>query len=183
MVLLHLHFFNFRQPNIFGFNQEHQLILWWHMYLEHKIQFLNKWSKIHEHYKHHQSGCKIVLRKLLDIQMSFLYSLHAILQDGVLTIQLGSKGTYVINKQTLNQQIWLSSPIRSVCMYVCMYVCSQHLYNLGLQLPLLQHNGHPLLFHLMVFITFECSGLARFDQHGLEQELSQLMGKSITFKD
>jgi frataxin len=75
--------------------------------------------------------------------------------DGVLTVKLGSKGTYVINKQTPNRQIWLSSPI---------------------------------------------SGPARFDWHGLEhvwvyrrtkaqllplleEELSQLMGKSITLKD
>ncbi|XP_047485442.1 frataxin, mitochondrial-like [Penaeus chinensis] len=29
---------------------------------------------------------------------------------GVLTLQLGSAGTYVINKQTPNKQIWLSSP-------------------------------------------------------------------------
>jgi frataxin-like iron-binding protein CyaY len=52
----------------------------------------------------------------------------------------------------------------------------------------------------MVFIASEYSGLARFDLHGLEhvlvyrrtkaqllplleQELSQLMGKSITLKD
>jgi hypothetical protein len=35
----------------------------------------------------------------------------------------------------------------------------------------------------MVFIASECSGPAKFDWHGLEQELSQLMGKSITFKD
>ena len=28
----------------------------------------------------------------------------------MLTIQLGSHGTYVINKQTPNKQIWLSSP-------------------------------------------------------------------------
>ncbi|XP_045604277.1 frataxin, mitochondrial [Procambarus clarkii] len=30
---------------------------------------------------------------------------------GVLTLQLGSSGTYVINKQTPNKQIWLSSPV------------------------------------------------------------------------
>ncbi|KAF2356557.1 Frataxin [Trinorchestia longiramus] len=30
--------------------------------------------------------------------------------SGVLTLQLGSHGTYVINKQTPNKQIWLSSP-------------------------------------------------------------------------
>jgi frataxin len=33
------------------------------------------------------------------------------LQQGVLTVKLGSHGTYVINKQTPNQQIWLSSPL------------------------------------------------------------------------
>ncbi|XP_037511678.1 frataxin, mitochondrial isoform X3 [Rhipicephalus sanguineus] len=34
------------------------------------------------------------------------------LSDGVLTVHLGRKyGTYVINKQTPNRQIWLSSPI------------------------------------------------------------------------
>ncbi|KAG6550505.1 hypothetical protein Mapa_007979 [Marchantia paleacea] len=31
--------------------------------------------------------------------------------DGVLTVRLGSLGTYVINKQTPNRQIWLSSPV------------------------------------------------------------------------
>ncbi|ORX59282.1 Frataxin [Piromyces finnis] len=33
------------------------------------------------------------------------------LSSGVLTIKLGSAGTYVINKQTPNKQIWYSSPI------------------------------------------------------------------------
>lgn len=33
------------------------------------------------------------------------------LQQGVLTVRLGSHGTYVINKQTPNRQIWLSSPV------------------------------------------------------------------------
>lgn len=33
-------------------------------------------------------------------------------QDGVLTVALGSKyGTYVINRQLPNKQIWLSSPV------------------------------------------------------------------------
>ncbi|KAN0050596.1 hypothetical protein ACTA71_003731 [Dictyostelium dimigraforme] len=31
--------------------------------------------------------------------------------DGVLTIIVGTKGTYVINKQTPNRQIWWSSPL------------------------------------------------------------------------
>jgi frataxin len=30
---------------------------------------------------------------------------------GVLTIKLGEKGTYVLNKQTPNRQIWWSSPL------------------------------------------------------------------------
>lgn len=34
------------------------------------------------------------------------------MQDGVLTVTLGSKhGTYVINRQSPNKQIWLSSPM------------------------------------------------------------------------
>lgn len=30
---------------------------------------------------------------------------------GVLTVKLGEKGTYVLNKQTPNRQIWWSSPV------------------------------------------------------------------------
>ncbi len=33
-------------------------------------------------------------------------------QSGVLTLRLGPRGTYVINKQPPNKQIWLSSPFR-----------------------------------------------------------------------
>eukprot|EP00047_Mylnosiga_fluctuans_P021595 m.106840 g.106840 ORF g.106840 m.106840 type:complete len:130 (-) comp8955_c2_seq7:119-508(-) len=33
------------------------------------------------------------------------------MSDGVLTINLGGAGVYVVNKQSPNQQIWLSSPI------------------------------------------------------------------------
>ncbi|GAA5848928.1 hypothetical protein JCM9279_004667 [Rhodotorula babjevae] len=32
-------------------------------------------------------------------------------KSGVLTLKLGDKGTYVINKQPPNKQIWLSSPV------------------------------------------------------------------------
>jgi frataxin len=35
-------------------------------------------------------------------------------QSGVLTLDLGRHGTYVINKQPPNKQIWLSSPVRYV---------------------------------------------------------------------
>lgn len=33
------------------------------------------------------------------------------LQQGVLTLVLGGKGTYVINKQAPNREIWWSSPL------------------------------------------------------------------------
>lgn len=36
------------------------------------------------------------------------------LQSGVLTLNLGPHGTYVVNKQPPNKQIWLSSPFRYV---------------------------------------------------------------------
>ena len=45
-----------------------------------------------------------------DLSRTFLGS-----QSGVLTLALGEKGTYVINKQPPNKQIWLSSPSRSEC--------------------------------------------------------------------
>jgi frataxin len=35
-------------------------------------------------------------------------------QSGVITLDLGQHGTYVINKQPPNKQIWLSSPVRYV---------------------------------------------------------------------
>ena len=37
---------------------------------------------------------------------------NTFLQSGVLTLNLGPHGTYVVNKQPPNKQIWLSSPFR-----------------------------------------------------------------------
>lgn len=42
----------------------------------------------------------------------FLIQIVLIFQNEVLTLKLGSLGTYVINKQTPNRQIWMSSPVR-----------------------------------------------------------------------
>ena len=39
------------------------------------------------------------------------------LADGVLTVKLAEFGTYVVNKQTPNKQIWLSSPISGPARY------------------------------------------------------------------
>ncbi|GAA5872020.1 hypothetical protein JCM8547_006216 [Rhodosporidiobolus lusitaniae] len=48
----------------------------------------------------------------LDIEGSDVeYSTSTCGKSGVLTVKLGEKGTYVINKQPPNKQIWLSSPI------------------------------------------------------------------------
>lgn len=44
------------------------------------------------------------------------------LQSGVLTVKLGQKGTFVINKQTPNRQIWLSSPVRYVMAHLQLHV-------------------------------------------------------------
>lgn len=39
------------------------------------------------------------------------------LSDGVLTVKLSQFGTYVLNKQTPNKQIWLSSPVSGPARY------------------------------------------------------------------
>jgi len=49
-----------------------------------------------------------------------------LLQSGVLTVKLGDHGTYVINKQTPNKQIWLSSPTRWD-KYGCVHTCLRYL--------------------------------------------------------
>ena len=37
--------------------------------------------------------------------------------QGVLTLELGKQGTYVINKQSPNKQIWMSSPVSGPVRY------------------------------------------------------------------
>ncbi|GAA5920849.1 hypothetical protein JCM3775_003980 [Rhodotorula graminis] len=52
--------------------------------------------------------------KLEDLDLPGLdveYSTSTCGKSGVLTLKLGDKGTYVINKQPPNKQIWLSSPV------------------------------------------------------------------------
>ena len=38
-------------------------------------------------------------------------------QDGVLNVIVGTQGTFVINKQAPNRQIWLSSPVTGPLRY------------------------------------------------------------------
>ncbi|KAH9176937.1 hypothetical protein EDB89DRAFT_1601379 [Lactarius sanguifluus] len=49
------------------------------------------------------------LQNILDSQGD--PSLEVEYHSGVLTLDLGQHGTYVINKQPPNKQIWLSSPV------------------------------------------------------------------------
>eukprot|EP01023_Acetabularia_acetabulum_P029902 TRINITY_DN2816_c0_g1_i1.p1 TRINITY_DN2816_c0_g1~~TRINITY_DN2816_c0_g1_i1.p1 ORF type:complete len:203 (+),score=6.33 TRINITY_DN2816_c0_g1_i1:54-611(+) len=72
--------------------------------------------------------------------------------QGVLTIKLGQHGTYVINKQTPNRQIWMSSPIRGPVRYDC--VDGRWIYH---------RDGHD-----MVEI--------------LEQEFSQIFNEKVAFQ-
>lgn len=45
-----------------------------------------------------------------------------------MTVRLGDKGTYVLNKQTPNRQLWLSSPVRFVVFNLCADAHYQGLY-------------------------------------------------------
>lgn len=62
-----------------------------------------------------QQNVKQLLQSDNIVLFYFPHIFHLIHQSGVLTIKLGGDlGTYVINKQTPNKQIWLSSPSRYV---------------------------------------------------------------------
>jgi len=72
------------------------------------------------------------------------------LANGVLTVQLSQNGTYVINKQTPNRQLWLSSPTSGPKRYD--YVDGKWIY---------LRDGHCL-------------------QDLLSTEFSQILGKPVT---
>lgn len=64
-----------------------------------------------------------------------LHLLTPLLQMGVLTINLGNRGSYVINKQTPNRQVWWSSPIR------CAHSRSRRRSGSGLTPPAVSRSG------------------------------------------
>lgn len=74
------------------------------------------------------------------------------LASGVLTVNMGPKGIYVINKQTPNKQIWLSSPISGPKRYD--YVDGNWIY---------KHDGMPMATLL-------------------SKELTELLGHSVAFE-
>lgn len=57
------------------------------------------------------SSWLILMVRVVYVLMQICYYL----QNEVLTLKLGALGTYVLNKQTPNRQIWLSSPVRYYC--------------------------------------------------------------------
>lgn len=92
-------------------------------------------------------------------------------QQGVLTVKLGKHGTYVINKQTPNRQMWMSSPVR--CALLLGAVC--HAYSrscpglehcaasqLSACLPLPGHRA-PVAAPTRRHAVAACSGPLRYD--------------------
>ncbi|KAI4322595.1 hypothetical protein L6164_022272 [Bauhinia variegata] len=65
--------------------------------------------------------------------------------NDVLTLKLGDLGTYVLNKQTPNRQIWLSSPVSPMAEKSNLYIV--------LECELEQLCGKPLLLSLAPFET------------------------------
>lgn len=65
---------------------------------------------------------------LISRQLNFK---HFPLQSGVLTLNLGPHGTYVVNKQPPNKQIWLSSPFRYAAPTLAhvLYSCSNFYFS------------------------------------------------------
>lgn len=75
------------------------------------------------------------------------------MQEGVLTIALGNHGTYVLNKQAPNKQIWSSSPVSGPARYD--WDGGQWVY---------KREGHELM-------------------QKLSQELTQLLDTTVTLHD
>lgn len=75
------------------------------------------------------------------------------MQEGVLTVSLGARGTYVLNKQAPNKQIWSSSPVSGPARYD--WQAGRWVY---------KRDGHELL-------------------QQLSQEMTQLLGTTVTLHD
>jgi hypothetical protein len=57
-------------------------------------------------------------------------------QNQVLTLRLGDLGTYVVNKQAPNRQIWLSSPVRYYNAILVSYSLFLHLNFMHTSFPI-----------------------------------------------
>ena len=85
--------------------------------------------------------------------------------QGVLTLELGKHGTYVINKQSPNRQLWMSSPVSGPIRYD---------WNDGLWEY--KHDGHKMHTRLQT----ELQKLLNRDDIDLEPELVIGYGPDVT---
>ena len=68
-------------------------------------------ESIHDYHRVSEGTLEDLYESLTDLGGSIEGEYDVELSQGVLTISAGSNGTYVINTQTPNRQIWMSSPI------------------------------------------------------------------------
>jgi frataxin len=74
-------------------------------------------------------------------------------QSGVLTLSLGSRGTYVLNKQGPNKQIWSSSPVSGPVRYD--WVNGRWVYH---------RDGHEMLERLSAELSELCGASVQLQQ-------------------
>jgi frataxin len=79
-----------------------------------------------------------------------------------LTVKLGDKGTYVVNKQPPNKQIWLSSPIRFVSSLPIAYQVSPRGVAIDDGAGFSERNARLTRFP-QLFSSPLCSGPKRYD--------------------
>ena len=70
-------------------------------------------------------------------------------EEGVVTVQMGEHGTYVINKQAPNRQIWMSSPVSGPLRYD---------YDADRKVWVYLRDGHCLHDRLSEELTGMCGG-------------------------
>lgn len=90
---------------------------------------------------------------------------HLEYSQGVLTLELGKHGTYVINKQASNKQLWMSSPVIGPVRYEWQDGLWQY-----------KHDGHQLHSRLQN----ELQKLLQMDDITWSQNQWLVMGPDIT---
>ncbi|KAH9400615.1 hypothetical protein TYRP_002185 [Tyrophagus putrescentiae] len=151
----HLHCNNAASANRIDFyarvNSNHLHLQVWQNYLLSSKRTLSADSFIDESaYEDVADETLDVLAEKLEVFLDQLEdkSYDIVFNNGVITLSLGENGTYVINKQTPNRQIWLSSPISGPKRYD--YINGEWVY---------KHDGQPLndLLKLELERTFKVS--------------------------
>ncbi|KAF7990789.1 hypothetical protein HCN44_000594 [Aphidius gifuensis] len=98
-------------------------------------------------------------------------------QDGVLTVKLGTNyGTYVVNRQTPNKQIWLSSPTSGPKRYD--FINGMWIYKHDGK-SLLQLNERSHVYYNMKYTSFEAKYL--FKSAGFIEEQLLIISNFIKY--